>query len=298
MAYDYVTLDVPPVDLHNIAAGVVMAAEWEGLTGIPVIRGDVFDRSETDGVVEPTSQYLDARMIRGVISVWGTTLAAAWDASTLLNRTLLAAVRAQKLLKFRPMGHGSADLQTLVRLVSASYPVLKANDLGPFYQTELVFRAADPFNYSQSSQSASIGAPSTVSTGMPLPIVFPIPFGLVSTGGSVPITPGGNAPVYPSVTITGPIISPVIANVTKNQSLFFEGLTLASGEQLVVEFNPATPQSAKVAGVSKLGSLRYADSRFWTLDPGVAQTVSFYGLGLGYSGVTNMVVSWRDAYVT
>lgn len=291
--YDYWTLD--GLNLHDIAGGTVMCSEIEGLTGVPPIRaGDAQNRPEGDGQLEPRNAYLNARMVRGKIHVFGTSIAQAWDNFSAVQLVVLGAVRQSKPMTFRPQGHATADLKSTGRVVDVSPPVLTNTKHGPYYEFEVVIRCADPINYSQASFVAFAPAPGASTSGMPLPIKFPISFGLTSTGGDVSIRAGGDAATWPVVTVTGPIVDPVIRNVTQDKTLTFDGLTLLSGEELVIDMAART---AFVGASDKIGLLRYTDSSFFNLNPGVLETIQFYGLGLGYSGVTAMQVAWNNAYV-
>lgn len=291
---DYFTIDGH--DLHGVVAGVRMLKKVEGLIGIPSPRNRTETRPEGDGDIEPLNQYMESKVPVLEGGVWGAaeTIASAYTNWLVTQGVLLSALRTPKLCKWRSTGTG-IDLQTMMRVAGPCVPVLAAGENGPFYAYQLILRAADPFAYSQTSQAVVATAPAVIVSGMPLPVIFPIPFGVVGSGGSVVITAGGNAPAWPVITITGPINGPVIRNDTQNLSVYFEGLNLGVGELLVIDMNPAT-RSATVAGVSKLGSIRYADSIFFGLTNGVAETISFYGLGLGYTGATQMTVAWRDTY--
>lgn len=291
---DYFTID--GLDLHDIVAGIRMLDKVEGLIGFPTPRDTTIKRSEGDGVIEPRDQYLDAKVpvLEGCIFGTVDTVPSAWTNWTATQKVLLAALRTPKLCKWRSTGTG-VDLQAYMRVAGPCTPVLDTNEHGAHYRYQLILRAADPLAYSQSTQSVVASAPAVAVSGMPLPVIFPIPFGLIGTGGSVVATAGGTAPAWPLITITGPINGPVIRNDTQNKSVFFEGLNLGVGEQLVIDTNPAS-RTAVVLGVSKMGAIRYADSIFWGLTPGVAETLSFYGLGLGYNGSTQMTVAWRDTY--
>jgi hypothetical protein len=267
-----------------------------GLTGIPGnIRGDVFDRPEADGVVEPANQYLGARIITLEGVVWGASVDAAWTSWNAIEKVLLAAVQTQTLLKWQ---HASSAVpkQATVRLIDAQGPVLDADHQGPFLEYQITLRADDPTIYAQASQS-NTATVSSSSGGMPLPVVFPIPFGTVSSTGTVTITNNGNAPGWPVLTVTGPIAGPVVGNQTTGKYLYFDTLTLAAGDSLTITTVP-NQRGASLAGVSKLGNLRFADSAWPSMTPGVAEAWQIYSLGGGTTGATLLTIAWNDAYVS
>lgn len=289
------------VDLGATRLGPTSATDVTkitGLTGIPSgIRGDLYDRPEADGSVEPANQYLTHRTIVIEGEVWGASVDAAWTAWNTLEGVLFLAVQTQQTLKWRRAG-GTLDVQALVRLADSQPPVLSADEQGPFIKYQVTLRADDPLVYDQVSQAATATAPSTSATGMPLPMVFPIPFGLAATGGTCSVLNGGNAPSWPVITVTGPITNPVLGNATTARYLYFDGLTLAAGETLIVTTAPNLRGAAQ-AGVSKLGALRFSDSVWPSATNGVTETWQLYTLAAGSTnGGTTMQVSWRNSYVS
>lgn len=290
---DYCDLDT--FRLHE--TGVASLTRVTGLTGVPGVRGDVFDRPENDGIIEPANQYLPSRAIVLEGEIWGASVDAAWASWNTLQQTVLAAMRTQKLLKWRRLG-STLDLQYTVRTSGDCTAVIDGGADGQFLHYQLNVRAADPLAYAQTSQSVSTGAPALATVGLPFPIPFPIPWSLSATGsGTVGVTNGGNAPTWPLFTIAGPINGPAIQNQTTGKSLYFDSLNLAAGDTLTIDTNPQT-RSATVGGASKLGSLRYADSEFFTISANATEQVAFYGIGGGTTGVTTMTVSWRNAYIS
>lgn len=290
--YDYIDLDT--IRLHE--TGVCSVISVDGMTGLPAIRGDVYDRPENDGAIEPANQYLGSRIISVEGSVWGTTVDTAWSTWNLIGAVALGAVRSQKLLKFRHLG-GSIDLQYTVRLASSGNVVFTGGADGPFINYQLVMRAADPYAYSQTLQQQSVVAASSGSVGVPWPMPFPVPWSLASSAGAVTCTNAGNAPTWPLLVVQGPLIGPVITNATQGKSLYFDTLSLNVGDTLTIDTNPAT-RSATVNGVNKFAALRYADSEFFTISAGASESIAFYGLGGGATGATTLTVQWRNAYIT
>lgn len=286
------------LDLGSFRLGDTSASsitDVKGLTGIPGVRGDVYDRPEADGSVEPTNQYKTARFITVEGECWGASIDAAWATWDLLQGALDDAINTAVLLKWLHTG-GLVPMQTTVRFIGDATAVLSEDSIGPFLKYQAQFRAADPLLYSQASQAVAAGAPSTTG-GFPIPIPFPIPFGSGIVGGTVSARNGGNTAAWPVIQIDGPIVNPVVGNLTTGKFLFFDGLTLAVGESLIIVTNPSG-RGATVAGVSKLGTLQILTSTWPTMTKQVTETWQFYANGGGTSGTTNMTISWRDTYVS
>lgn len=264
-----------------------------GLLGLPLIRGVDFDRPENDGGVEPYAQYLSPKTVTINGEFWGADVPSVVDDFGDLLQTLETAANADTLLKWRPAGD-ARDLQMTARFIGDCQPILDAVDGNqPILRYQAQFRCADPRAYSQTLQSSSTGAPSA-NGGMPLPIVFPIPFGAGVTGGSIVASNAGKTVTWPTFTLIGPCNGPVFS--VGGYTLTFASLSLGAGQILIVETNPRF-RSATVAGASVMGSLRFADSVFAGLLPGVATNVGFSALGGGTTAETNLTVAWRDAYL-
>lgn len=277
--------------LHDTGTRSILTID--GLVGETAPRGDVFDQPENDGAVEPLAQFRSARVpiIEG--EVWGATLAAAWSEFAALTAAYGKALSSDVLVKWRPAGT-TLDVQGYCRLGGPVMPQLQGGAPVIPYQAQLRF--ADPRWYTQAEADATTGAP-TAQGGIATPLITPIPVGAGGTGGTVTVTTTGRVSTWPRLIVQGPANAPVIGNTTRGEYLYFDGLTLAAGDVLTVETNPRA-RSAKVAGASVLGALRWATSTFPMLDPGVPTTFQFYAQAGGTTNGSTLTVAWRDAYMT
>lgn len=282
-------LTVGSEQLHDTSTRSLVAVD--GLIGLPAPRGTVYDRPEADGAVEPANQYLSARIVTLEGEVWGQNVDTMFADFGLVARQLEAALSNDVVVSWQHY-QGAVQLQGNARLAGEILPKIDGGAAVIAYQVQLRF--ADPRWYSQTEQSIATGSPST-SGGMPLPVVFPIPFGAGATGGSVSVTNSGTTTAYPTITIQGPIIAPVVENLTQGVALYFDGLNLAAGDSLVIDMNP-TARTALVNGDNVAGAIRWTSSRFFGIGAGATETIDFYGQGAGYGAGTTMTVAWRDAY--
>lgn len=99
--------------------------------------------------------------------------------------------------------------------------------------------------------------------GSTFPWTFPLSFG-GGGGGSVYMTNQGTVTAYPTITLTGPVISPVITNATTGQTIQLS-LTLLTGDTLVIDTRERTITQG--GSTNKIGSLA-TGSTFWGLAPG------------------------------
>lgn len=284
-------LDYGSIRLQDSTNNIVRSlVHVDGLTGITTPRGENYDRPEQDGQVEAAVQYQSARIIVLEGETWAATVASAWTDWRALLTVLQNSLSTDTLIKWREVG-GAVDLQCTVRLAGPVLPPLE-DGVGRI-AFQIAARAADPLSYSQSLSSATATAP-TGTGGIDTPLRTPIRTTTV-TGGSTSVNNAGNAPTWPKFTITGPIVQPVVLDVTTNLAIYCDGISLAIGDVLIIDTNPAS-RIVTVNGINAMGGVRFADSTFFQIAAGATDTIQFYGIGGGYNGSTGLTVNWRAAY--
>ena len=288
------SFDLGSVRLHDVSFTTRSFGAVHGLTGLPSVRGVAVDRPEDDGATEPLNQFSSPRIVTVEGETWASTIDLAWTDWDAIAAAFEAAQTGDVLATWETGTTPLRQVQGYCRLTGDVLPDLSADDQGAFIRYQAQLRFSDPRWYSQTLQAQSIGAP-TVDGGMPLPIVFPIPFGSGSSGGQMTVVNNGKTKTWPTLTVTGPISSPVVENTTLGRALYFAGLVLGAGQQLIIETNPRTPRSAKVSGASVIGSIDNTTSKWWWLDPGTS-SIRFYGAAGGYGVGTNFAETHRDAW--
>jgi hypothetical protein len=126
--------------------------------------------------------------------------------------------------------------------------------------------ATDPRIYSATQSTATTGL-ATSSGGMMFPATFPLSFGSVGSGGIVTVTNAGQFATDAIFTINGPVVNPIIENVTAGAMLTL-GITLASGDSLVL--NTAN-KSIVLNGTASRTSTLLVGSAWFSLAPGATQ---------------------------
>jgi hypothetical protein len=119
-------------------------------------------------------------------------------------------------------------------------------------------------------------------------MTFPVTF--VGFTGSSTIVYAGSWPTYPTITITGPVQSPIVTNVTTGQSVWLDYL-VAAGETVVVDLLEKTAISSVVGNI--LGSV-LGDFATFQLALG-SNVITAYGSGVG--AASKIVMSWFNRYV-
>jgi hypothetical protein len=116
---------------------------------------------------------------------------------------------------------------------------------------------------------------------------FNLDFGDVvpPTGGTVIV--GGNRPTPAVMTLTGPMVDPIIFNQTDSKRLGFTGLNLGVGDSLVIDLLDRTVILNDVTNMRST----LTTAEWWLFNPGS----TFVVLG-GGSGSGELLIEYRDAW--
>lgn len=122
-------------------------------------------------------------------------------------------------------------------------------------------RLSDSRIYSTQLVSGTTSAPAQ-GTGTSLPWTLPVTL----TASSQPVAPGvvtnpGTAPSPPIIDVYGPVTNPTILNVTLGLQLVFQGLSLANGEYVRIDFAKRT--IVRSNGQSVRSALVRSSSTWW-----------------------------------
>ncbi len=156
----------------------------------------------------------------------------------------------------------------------------------PEAMLELV--ATDPRIYSAAQSSRRTGL--TVSTGgMTFNATFPLSFGSGGSGGLLTVTNAGQFPTDATLSLSGPVINPIVDNVTTGVSLLL-GITLATGDTLVLD---TLARSLMLNGTSRTAAL-LPGSTWWNFPPG--DTLLRYRNNGPYAA-SQMTAAFRSAWL-
>lgn len=261
------------------------ATSPEGL-GLPALRTNDLAWLAEDGAYG-AGDWMQPRLVRARLWVDGgtaaasedlaRTLVAAWAPSrTDLNLTVRVAATQDYLLRGRPR-RCEVDLSTL------KYGHASAS---------VEFAALDPYLYDPDPVSGVIPLGSGASTlGVTPNLTFNLVFQPAGTTGPGVAYLGnlGTASTSPTVTITGPVISPRVENRTTGET-FTLNATLVSGDTAIVDMAART---IKINGTSRLDALALGAS--WvTLQPGANEVA--YRSSDGTPPASTATVTWRHAW--
>lgn len=156
----------------------------------------------------------------------------------------------------------------------------------------LTLFAGDPRRYGTSLRLAAYD-PTTAGSGAGL--MFPLSFPLDFPGEEVAnlkATNAGNFDTPPVFTITGPVTDPIIDNDTTGESIVTSGLTLAAGEQAVIDVGAKT---LTLAGTQRPDLIDAAETTWLGLKAGT-NLLRLRGGGM-VGGETELAVSFHDARI-
>jgi hypothetical protein len=249
----------------------------EGWDGPDVQGGGVIPRSGDQGAWA-SPQFFAARTM-----TWTVTASAPSQALRDLARQLLSAALPVSDLAVLTYNEPVPKLAYVRRSgkITEAYPTLA----DVTFTIGLV--APDPRKYGTQFYSASAGASMTGTLGLVSPFTPPFTMPAQPPGGSLAVTNNGNFESRPLITITGPVVSPGLVNVTTGQSVSWTGLTVPSGSLLAVDFDQR--QALLDGGYAPADPF----SSWWTLPPG---TSGIQFTGNNDAGAT-FLVQWSDAWV-
>jgi hypothetical protein len=124
-------------------------------------------------------------------------------------------------------------------------------------------KALDPRIYSSDLESLQTVLQS-LTGGRSYPLSFPRSYGAGAAAGTLTATNDGTYPTPVVLTVTGPLQDPIIEHIEKGRVLEFEDITLAAGEELIIDTGRKT---ALLNGVTSRRNLMKR-AEWFLLDPG------------------------------
>ena len=253
--------------------------------GSPSPRTERFDLPRRHGAVDRT-QFYAPRVLDIQGRIWADSDADVITTLDLLKQRL-ALDGADQVFKFRRSAM-TVDEYLNVRVASPlEWDLIPGRHQYLLWAVQLV--AADPRMYSNTLQT-STQLQTLAPGGMPLPIVFPIVFS-GSGGSSLTITNGGNFPTPPTIRVYGPVVSPVVANQTKDKQV---ATTVTLGSSDWIEIQVAN-RKLLLNNVQRNDLIAPATTQWFDLAAG-ANVLRLVGSGI-VSGTTSLVCEWRDARI-
>jgi hypothetical protein len=161
---------------------------------------------------------------------------------------------------------------------------------GTFHDAALIeLVAVDPRVYDAVLQQPNTGMAATAG-GMTFNATFPLAFGSAGAGGSLMVTNAGSFATDWTATIAGPVVNPVIDNLSTGVSIQL-AITLNVGDSLVLD---SLSRTIRLNGTASRTSTLQPGSTWWTLPPG---TTLLRFRNNGASDVGTLTFAFRSAWM-
>jgi Phage tail protein len=157
-----------------------------------------------------------------------------------------------------------------------------------YITSQWTFFAPDPKFYDNTANSAAMVVSNAL--GRTYNRVYPLVYGGGSAATSTSVNNAGWATTYPIITITGPIINPIIGSTTQGNYITVQG-SYTNSDTIVIDL---AQRIVTINGASAR-NLVAGGSNWFSAQPGNNQ---FYLTGTGtLAGTTAATVVWYNAYV-
>lgn len=281
---DFDTIVIRPAS--PTAADPVVCTSWD--LGAPSIRITSSPRASTDGT-DDGAGFTGERAVTFDLKIFGDNAGTPyWYAERLAGMAHPA--RRPTLSVMRPTVDTGGDAWTM-SLRGTPFSISYGRRAAALLEMQLSFNA--PLGYLESPlrEYTSSPASTVTATGVELPLT--LPFTLGTGSGSDPALSfwlDGTAPVAPVIAIYGPVTDPEVRN-SFGDRFKFVGLTLLTGQFVVVDMDAGTVRLGGDPGQSVYYLVDFSVSTFWRMPPG-DNTVTY----VAFSG--QMTVQFKERRVT
>lgn len=162
------------------------------------------------------------------------------------------------------------------------------------FDWELSLRSDDPFRYATDVISVPIALPATPAGGWVfLPggvgMDWPLTLGAEIAGGVGQVLHPGNAAVYPTLTIVGPLTNPTVENRATGQRISLN-VAVGAGDQVLIDMGA---RSLTINGSTRFDVLS-STSSWWQIQPGTNEIR--FSAATGDTGTQLLTVTYRPAW--
>jgi hypothetical protein len=153
--------------------------------------------------------------------------------------------------------------------------------------------AADPRRYGTTLQTGTTGLPSTTG-GLTFPVTFPVTFSATTVSGQINAVNVGSMDTRPIITITGPVVAPVVSALYPDGSVrqLIYSQDLATGDVLVIDTDAHT---VVLNGVVSRRRFMTVSGGWPTIPAGGSLNYQFQSST--YNATTTLTASWRAAWM-
>ena len=202
----------------------------DGLESLPDIRNQDDNRGYADGMFSGRD-FLGGRHITIIFNTFGTSTASAQTNYYAIQAKLLPQQSGTTPLSFK-----LPNQQTQEQFINARVRALKTT-LDPNYTygyitSQVTFFCPDPNYYNNNLQTALLQY--LPATGRTYNRIYPLVYTPATSILTTTVTNTGWGTAYPTITLVGPIINPVLGNQTTDNYLYFD-VTMTESDTLVID---------------------------------------------------------------
>ncbi len=266
---------------------LVQVAGVQGLEDVPDVRTADDPRGFADGVFYGRD-FLGGRTITIdliLMSSPGTSMRQVLDLAKAAFIPQSGATGTFLPLQFTLPGQGLKRINC--RLRRRSIPITHDYSMGQA-RGALMFYAADPRIYDDAPMTLPISLP-VAASGRTYPRTYPMTYGAGGAGNTQVATNAGTVTTKPVITITGPVDTPFIQNITEGSFLKI-GVVLGAADTLTIDTDA---RSIMLNGTASRRSALSVDSVWWDLQPG--PNTLLYSAAAQTASIAT--VTWRNAYL-
>jgi hypothetical protein len=256
----------------------------DGLEGVPGIRNQDDNRGYADGMFTGRD-FLAGRTISITFLTLASTGASAQANLNTIQRALLPQTSGTTPLYF--LLSNAESEQVINARVRGFRTTINPEYTYGYIISQVDFFCPDPRYYNTLEQTLSL------TYSAPLGRVYNRTYNLTYGGGtsvlSGTVSNSGWVTTYPTITITGPIIDPVVSNATTGDALYLTGNYAAPDTIEIDLYN-------KLITVNGLAARNILNTGTWFgAEPG-NNTFTFTGTGT-LVGATSATITWQAAYI-
>lgn len=247
-------------------------------------------RPDDHGTVDETRLY-GPRTFELVGRIVAADLEAMWDDLDAIK----GALALGQVVTLRFLRDGRSSLERAEVRVAGAVDVPLAPELGrtPMIRWGVSLRAPDPRIYSDTASSGAYDPTDGGTGGLEFPLTFPLDFGTDDTAGRLTLENAGTIATPVVITITGPVVNPIVDNDTAGLSIYTRDLELLAGETVELD---TLERGVLLGGTTSRPDLIDVElTDWWALLPGVNQ-LRLRGSGMS-AGLTELAVSYRSARI-
>lgn len=259
----------------------------DGLESLPGIRNQDDNRGYADGMFTGRD-FLAGRSISIIFNTFGDSNGSAQTNYNTIQRALLPQTQGTTPLYFKFPNSPTSE-QFINARVRALHTTVDANYTYGYITSQVTFFCPDPNYYNNNLSTATLAY--LPPTGRTYNRVYDLVYDPSTNIITTTVNNIGWATTYPTITLVGPIIDPVLGNATTGNSLTFN-CSLTNSDTLVVDLYN------KLITLNGVSARNLLQSGTWFAAPPGESIFTLTGqAGSQTINQTSATITWYSAYI-